>query len=770
MGRNCQGSVGVVSLFGARLDTHDACDMQPAYQSHLSATTLLGDVRADVPRGSPLDTGARRVMESSFDVDLSAVRVHDNPRADRLARSLDADAFAVGSHVFFRAGAYRPRTDAGLWLLAHEVSHSIQQALGTAHHSPSSDLADLVDEVRADQAADRVLAGKPVDWSATLEAVPSVVAGPPVIQRHGSWEHRLLGDGRPDDLNTIAQGDRAQRTQLLNALRDYLAMWRYDPDGVTSAMIKARYGTLRTVKLKASGLLVTYGELNTLPDYVANSAAMDDLPRDILRPMLQAVRQEGFANVSRLLGINEDIVKFQGSVSANLSNGFVNDIWESIWLDDLTANLPPGLPPGSLSWGTDTYSAILARNACHFAPYSWYRWKASYDKALEKAQEFFRTKNPDTEHEAWIHHGYADHFLQDSFAGGHLINKTLVMQWFVEWAPHNNMSVPDWPEVQTMTTARQPGLAARGLYSVTPGDVRDPQTTQEQPTRPDRVKMSGVRAENGVDLQTAYQNYLVFLNNSVVQASTLLLHDYVNRTGLYVASKDHPAEYLVYGDGTMLNGGDGVKIASETAQMSQQSIQEVLERGTTQITPELIRSRFPSMARSESTRELLPLQQWSDSMRARAENEFKAVHDVVLSYVRPRIGHISADMGGFILRLSRNGMEGYLSRGNNDWAVLSDRNHATRLRVRLDGGAAYYGTDDDKWLSVGTVGDNQGYVGLYGWKTTGYPDWKYDVATRRLSSGLAGAQMGIKEYSDGHIYCYSGAGYVPAEVELEYVG
>ena len=67
-------------------------------------------------------------------------------------------------------------------------------------------------------------------------------------------------------------------------------------------------------------------------------------------------------------------------------------------------------------------------------------------------------------------------------------------------------------------------------------------------------------------------------------------------------------------------------------------------------------------------------------------------------------------------------MEGYLGRGPNDWAVLADRDNAARLRTRVDHeGAVYYGTDDDKWLSVGTVGANKGYVGLYGWKTTGYP-------------------------------------------------
>src|SRR5207249_4713060 len=163
-------------------------------------------------------------------------------------------------------------------------------------------------------------------------------------------------------------------------------------------------------------------------------------------------------------------------------------------------------------------------NACHFAPYSWYGWQDSYDKALAKAHEYYQTKNPETAREAWIYHGYADHFLQDSFAGGHIVNKTLVIQWFVEWAaPKWFVSVPDWVELQTMATNRQPGIAARRLYSANPGGVRDPQTDQEQPTRPERVKMSGVQADGSITQEAAYQNYLIFLNNSVVQSSSLAL-------------------------------------------------------------------------------------------------------------------------------------------------------------------------------------------------------------------------------------------------------
>ena len=739
--------------------------MSHDHRSSTDARALTAQVRAAIPDGNPLDAATRRTLEHGFDVDLSAIRVHDGPRADGLARSLGADAFAAGPQIFFRQGAYRPGTEPGLRLLAHEVAHSIQQARDPSGATPAPGA-----ELLADLAADRVLRGRPVPSGENLDAVRPIRPDRPfVIQLHSSWEHRLLGDAPSADLVAISHA-AANRAALLTALSNYLKMWSVHPDKVTAADITNAYPGIRPITLKTSGLLVTYGELNTLPDYVANAGQADQLPSTILFPILQAVRQEGYANVRVLQGLPNDIPKFVGSVSANLGNGTMNDVWESYWLDILTADLPPDLPAGSLSEGTNMYGSILARNACHFAPYSWYRWGLAYDAALALAQQAYKTKDPQTIHDAWIQHGYADHFLQDSFAAGHLINKTLVMQWFVEWASQKWFeSVPDWVEVQTMTTTRQPGIAARGLYSPTPGGVRDPQTDQEQATLAARIAMSGVQADGSIAQATAYQNYLILLNNAVTQSATLAVHDYLNKNGLDVASVDQPTPYQVWGDGTLLTGGDGVRIASDTAHMSQQSIQDVLDKGSTTITADKIRSRFPTSARAKSTGAMLPLEQWNDSMRGRANEEFDSVHDIILSLAHPRMGHVSADMSYFYLKVSRNGMEGYLGRGANDWAVLADRDNAARLRTRTDDGAVYYGTDDDKWLSVGTVGGNKGYVGLYGWKTTGYPAWNYDVANRVLSSGLAGAPLGINEYSDGHLYCYSGAGYAPVTVDIEYV-
>ena len=50
-------------------------------------------------------------------------------------------------------------------------------------------------------------------------------------------------------------------------------------------------------------------------------------------------------------------------------------------------------------------------------------------------------------------------------------------------------------------------------------------------------------------------------------------------------------------------------------------------------------------------------------MKAQASVEFAKVHDLILSSVHPWIGHVSADLSWFLLKVSRNGMEGYLGRG-----------------------------------------------------------------------------------------------------------
>ena len=74
----------------------------------------------------------RTRMENHFDDSFSSVRVHTDDRAGALTDSLNARAFTVGSHVVFAKGAYAPGTSAGRRLLAHELTHVVQQRRGNA--------------------------------------------------------------------------------------------------------------------------------------------------------------------------------------------------------------------------------------------------------------------------------------------------------------------------------------------------------------------------------------------------------------------------------------------------------------------------------------------------------------------------------------------------------------------------------------------------------------------------------------------------------------
>ncbi len=78
--------------------------------------------------GRPLDVETRRLMESRIGFDFGKVRIHTDARAAASARSLGARAYTVGSDVVFAEGRYSPQSGEGRRLLAHELTHVVQQS------------------------------------------------------------------------------------------------------------------------------------------------------------------------------------------------------------------------------------------------------------------------------------------------------------------------------------------------------------------------------------------------------------------------------------------------------------------------------------------------------------------------------------------------------------------------------------------------------------------------------------------------------------------
>lgn len=80
--------------------------------------------------GRPLDPGMRTWMEGRFGYDFGRVRVHDDVRAAASAQDVQAHAYTLGEHVVFRQPLYTSGTDGGKRLLAHELTHVVQQTGG----------------------------------------------------------------------------------------------------------------------------------------------------------------------------------------------------------------------------------------------------------------------------------------------------------------------------------------------------------------------------------------------------------------------------------------------------------------------------------------------------------------------------------------------------------------------------------------------------------------------------------------------------------------
>ena len=92
-----------------------------------SVTAQINQARGG---GQSLDEGVQAKMEDSMGHDFSGVSVHTSSQADQLNENLSAKAFTTGQDIFFSQGAYQPNTSEGQELLAHELTHVVQQSQG----------------------------------------------------------------------------------------------------------------------------------------------------------------------------------------------------------------------------------------------------------------------------------------------------------------------------------------------------------------------------------------------------------------------------------------------------------------------------------------------------------------------------------------------------------------------------------------------------------------------------------------------------------------
>jgi hypothetical protein len=541
-------------------------------------------------------------------VDFDAIRLHHGGAgayADLACRAVGARAFTVGTDIYFAAGEFRPATSGGLWLLAHEVAHVMQQSLGLVRsHRPDSWMAD---ERAADAAADALLAGRSTAFGGAVSS--GGADRRPVLQRYMAWEHSMLGDVDPALVRAAADGDAAAVAGYRRLLEELGRAPRQADEG----RLRAAHPGLEPVRLRGSGLVVTLGELNVLPDYLGRPEDIESAPPAFIGPLIQSVRSWSVAELSRPARGNGGLrpaapPRLPGSLRYPLL-GPLAETAEIAAVSKLGRR--HGFAPDK------RYSAVLARNSGHFAPFSWHRWHAFH----LAARELIARSDAETgaEREAlrlrartWA--GYADHFLQDSFAAGHLINKTLVIQWYIEWLAASGVSYPGRDVLDTLTAARQPALHGPELYDRASsraglaGLTRDAQDVADAGTLEERIAGSGVIGDSDAERRAAYAAYLTMLGSGTVQLAVKVAHEYLNAHSLVVSAGPSGPRFRLNGDHTLLAGPDGALRAAEAAAASRRAIADLLRDGETPVDSWDIVDRFPDHV--EQGGRLVSLPQW----------------------------------------------------------------------------------------------------------------------------------------------------------------
>jgi hypothetical protein len=218
---------------------------------------------SNVGNSRPLPADVLRDARLSFGRDFSAVRVHTDAAANESAADLGAKAYAMGQHIVFGPGRFRPTEPTGRRLIGHELAHVAQQLAAVPNGG------DL--EAEAAHAADRFAQGRRVVL--TGRSAPAIACDPedPEHKEEEQYQAERAEDIRAGRNKPGAKPARTRVSPARQAERD-----------VTRMMDDAKTGRYRSASIKTKGQLVAR-----------------------FRRVLRTYRQNEMANIDRALGSGE---------------------------------------------------------------------------------------------------------------------------------------------------------------------------------------------------------------------------------------------------------------------------------------------------------------------------------------------------------------------------------------------------------------------------------------------------------------------------------
>lgn len=188
-----ESALAMRAALSGRLDAAGLIGVQRA-AGNSGAAALMEEDRSPVHEvvasgGAPLPAEVRTDMEGRFGQDFGDVRIHDDAAADRSATSVNAQAYTVGSNIVFRSGKYDPGSDSGKHMLAHELTHVVQQRSGPVDGTDAGGGVKISDpsdrfEREAVANADRVMTASAPAPAASVQRT----ADPVAVQREEAQE------------------------------------------------------------------------------------------------------------------------------------------------------------------------------------------------------------------------------------------------------------------------------------------------------------------------------------------------------------------------------------------------------------------------------------------------------------------------------------------------------------------------------------------------------------------------------------------------------
>jgi Domain of unknown function (DUF4157)/Heterokaryon incompatibility protein Het-C len=289
-------------------------------------SALLGGALASP--GMPLDATTRAFMEPRLGQDFSGVRVHADPPSALTARALNARAFAVGDHILFGAGHYEPATWTGRRIIAHELTHVVQQRSGVVTGKPGPDGISVDDPTGRFEHAAETVATRVMSYRSA--AAPVMETGPlshPTPGRSGAKAiQRFLAGEEPEGHGGIEEPALEEAGfSKAEAHSTYAGNWLRDFSQQLDAASSDPGARLEIVKILFTGQFGRAPEDSEIGRYlpsehVDNPAGSESAENPDISAEMRAKRREALSPAQREFVDEEQTAKFKQQVATQAAS------------------------------------------------------------------------------------------------------------------------------------------------------------------------------------------------------------------------------------------------------------------------------------------------------------------------------------------------------------------------------------------------------------------------------------------------------------------